>query len=1734
MKTKSTSTNNMKNSLTKITNIRGLRFLVLIFMLTLTSGSVFSTNYYWVGGTGSWTMLNHWATTSGGTTMHTTLPDMYDDVYFDNHSFPTGGTITVNGTPVCNDLNFTGVTGTPTLAGYNLLKIYGSLTLATAMNITYIGSIYFESTMPGCTINTKGKTLLSHVYFNGVGGEWTLADSLSLGNNKSVYLYNGSLITNNKNISCYKFSSDRIFPRSLILGSSIIRIHDNTSSAMAIYLEDLWFDAGSSSIRFLGQTGPTGGGLYISDQNLGLTADFNNVMFGYPNGASTLNISLKSICSFNQLTFLGDGIINGSNTYNNLILTPGKSYTLQSRKKQTINGTLSATGGCSGYISIQSSIAGTVDTIYKSSGTVTLAKCILRDICKSGAAAFTASSSIDLGNNSGWSFTAPSSTTYYWVGGTGNWESPAHWSLTSGGAGGSCIPGPADNVIFNASSFNGAGQSVTVSGTLACCKNMTWTGVNNSPTFAGASTAILKVFGSLNMNANFNFGFTGNVHFAAATTGNTISCGDKTINGDIYFLSSGGWGLSDSLILASGKSIFLYTGSLATNGYKVSCTKLISDLTGNRGLSFGSSEIVLSSTLLSGAMVLNMTNLVFDGGTSLLRFTGTSGINAGGFTISGTNAAPTNLYDVVLSSAGASSSIYVLTAGGAAFHDVIFQGSGSIYGKNTYHDLTFTSGSSYFLQAGKTQTITGNWNASGNCSSYIIVQSNTFASPASVIKTTGTVSTDYILLRDIQVSGGAAFSATNATNMGGNSGWTFSAPVSRTYYWISGSGSWSNQSHWSLNSGGTPAACLPGPNDNVVFDANSFLGSGSIVTIDPVPAYCKNMIWNHPLNNPTFGGTAASTIRIFGSLNLYTGMVYNYKGKLYFESGDTTNVINTSGKTITSDMYFQGTGGWTLADSLKTGPTNSIFYYMGAFNTANYNITALRFTSDKTTNRKLKLGSSTLTLSGAGGVPAIYLNTVNLAVNAGTSRIVLPNYSGVTAGIVCLVNGLPNSTIQLYDVVFSATTGTASISTNGQLTASFHKVTMGGSGKILGNNYFETLLFAPGKKYTLQSTKTQTITSYWGFSGQCSIPDTIISSITGNPAKVSKVSGIVSGFNIVMSDISALGGATFNAFNSTDLGGNTGWNFTTQGTLGNPGIISGQANVCVGQTATYSVNAIPGVVSYNWTLPSGVSLVTGQGTNLITVVIGNITTATISVNAYNGCITSTSSSKTLTVFTIGFNAVPPVCQNATPFTLTTGTPAGGTYFGNGVTGSQFNPATAGIGTHNIGYVYNTGGCIDTAFQTVNVMGAPSTPSQPTGQTVVCQGSSNIQYATTVVGSAIVNWSITPAGAGTITGTGITSIVNWNPGFAGVAVISATASTSCGTSAASSVNIIVGQGPTAPAPITGPVSVCQGTPASTFGTSSYANTGFIWSISPVQAGVINGVDSTINVLWNPAFSGNAIITAAAYNSCDTTASVNFTIHVDTLVAQLIFHNGQGTVCQGTDSVHYGASCYNASGYFWTLNPSNAGQLLQSGSHAIVNWDSTFTGLATILVYAYNNCDTTSPVSMQVSVLPGPPHPTVTLAGYLLTSSTAPSYQWLLNGQPIQGETNQYCTASATGYYSVVVANTYGCNDTSDLIFIDYITGISDMPGTGFGAEVNPNPMTDGGQIVLNLNKQARVNIELIDVTGRILVRLIDGIDTPAGRNSFIITKEQLDTYHGVYYFKVSAGEQTKILPVVIMD
>ncbi|MEX2591048.1 MAG: SprB repeat-containing protein, partial [Chitinophagales bacterium] len=67
-----------------------------------------------------------------------------------------------------------------------------------------------------------------------------------------------------------------------------------------------------------------------------------------------------------------------------------------------------------------------------------------------------------------------------------------------------------------------------------------------------------------------------------------------------------------------------------------------------------------------------------------------------------------------------------------------------------------------------------------------------------------------------------------------------------------------------------------------------------------------------------------------------------------------------------------------------------------------------------------------------------------------------------------------------------------------------------------------------------------------------------------------------------------------------------------------------------------------------------------------------------------------------------------ICLDADPLVLTQGTPAGGTYFGTGVSAGEFDPANAGLGTHTIYYTYTDPvySCTDTSSNTIEVRPLP--------------------------------------------------------------------------------------------------------------------------------------------------------------------------------------------------------------------------------------------------------------------------------------------------------------------------------------------------------------------------------------------------------------------------------------------
>ena len=144
-------------------------------------------------------------------------------------------------------------------------------------------------------------------------------------------------------------------------------------------------------------------------------------------------------------------------------------------------------------------------------------------------------------------------------------------------------------------------------------------------------------------------------------------------------------------------------------------------------------------------------------------------------------------------------------------------------------------------------------------------------------------------------------------------------------------------------------------------------------------------------------------------------------------------------------------------------------------------------------------------------------------------------------------------------------------------------------------------------------------------------------------------------------------------------------------------------------------------------------------------------TITYSYTDANGC--SATASQQLTVNaapTVAYNeTVSAICSDAAPIMLTGGSPAGGTYSGNGVSGSMFSPSVAGIGITTITYSYtDMNGCSNTAADAItvqnclglekNTLSANIYPNPSTGTFFVTTDESFAFAVTDYTGKVILN------------------------------------------------------------------------------------------------------------------------------------------------------------------------------------------------------------------------------------------------------------------------------------------------------------------------------------------------------------------------------------------------------------
>lgn len=206
------------------------------------------------------------------------------------------------------------------------------------------------------------------------------------------------------------------------------------------------------------------------------------------------------------------------------------------------------------------------------------------------------------------------------------------------------------------------------------------------------------------------------------------------------------------------------------------------------------------------------------------------------------------------------------------------------------------------------------------------------------------------------------------------------------------------------------------------------------------------------------------------------------------------------------------------------------------------------------------------------------------------------------------------------------------------------------------------------------------------------------------------------------------------------------------------------------------------------------------------------------------------------------------------------------------------------------------------------------------------------------------------------------------------------------------------------------------------------------------------------------------------------------------------------CQGTNITLYSNADPSAISYLWTRN----GVTISDTTRNIV---TGLSGTYDVTCKDIYGCVQTSTKST-VIVDPLPSKPVITKVGMVLSTTTSyTTYQWYRNGKAIPGATSRSYTITFDGNYSVVVTNSAGCVNTSDVMSLQNLA-IQNVSGNNINVAVYPNPT----QSIVNIDAPVAVNVTVQDALGKKVFELnnakqVDMSNFADGMYIFTITNQE---------------------------
>ena len=345
----------------------------------------------------------------------------------------------------------------------------------------------------------------------------------------------------------------------------------------------------------------------------------------------------------------------------------------------------------------------------------------------------------------------------WWIGGTGAWTNTAFWSDSPGGSGGFSVPVAGDNVYINPMAFGYSG-SFQISGASATCDDFVIANFMGPPNTITISLGDLTVRGSFSAYGADITWYPSTTLTAAAAPSQVGIYSDVTFQGPVTINAPSKTVQINSAITISVGGLTLTAGTLdnSVGSYTVTCNLFVSSNANTRQIKFDNGSTpatwIITGSSVSAWLTATSTNLT----TTF---------------ISGSKIAMTSASAKTFASGG--KSYPTLVQGGTG--TLTISGGPTLYELNNLYStrrrpttITFTS---------STTTTVTNFDLQGASGSLVTINSSTAGTQATLSKSSGTVSCDYLSIRDSNATGGATwYAGANSVNVSNNTGWNFSSP----------------------------------------------------------------------------------------------------------------------------------------------------------------------------------------------------------------------------------------------------------------------------------------------------------------------------------------------------------------------------------------------------------------------------------------------------------------------------------------------------------------------------------------------------------------------------------------------------------------------------------------------------------------------------------------------------------------------------------------------------------------------------------------------------------------------------------------------------------------------------------------------------------------------------------------------------------------------------------------------